>query len=116
MIHVLPVSPRPEGYNPLAVKRVTPERVARLGKSGEDCYAAIVNRNVAALGKSMNECMECWETILPNTVTHKTITVDLKGILEYYQANYHGAMYSGCGGGYLYVVSDRPVPGGNPAR
>jgi len=21
-------------------------------------------------------------------------------------------MYSGCGGGYLYVVSDEPVPGG----
>jgi hypothetical protein len=33
-------------------------------------------------------------------------------ILGYYQKRYHGAMYSGCGGGYIYVVSDEPVPGG----
>jgi hypothetical protein len=38
--------------------------------------------------------------------------VDLVGILRYYQSRYAGAMYSGCGGGYLYVVSEGPVPGG----
>ena len=60
----------------------------------------------------MNESMRCWEAILPGTVRHPTLTVDLMGILGYYQARYAGAMYSGCGGGYLYVVSDEPVPGG----
>ena len=33
------------------------------------------------------------------------------GLLAYYQSRYPGAMYSGCGGGYLFVVSDEPVPG-----
>jgi hypothetical protein len=33
------------------------------------------------------------------------------GLLTYYQDRYAGAMYSGCGGGYLFVVSDEPVPG-----
>jgi len=37
--------------------------------------------------------------------------VDLPGLLRHYQANYAGAMYSGCGGGYLFVVSETPVPG-----
>ena len=60
----------------------------------------------------MVACMECWETILPNTVRHSTITIDLAAILAYYQQRYYGAMYSGCGGGYIYVVSDEPVPGG----
>jgi len=69
-----------------------------------------------ALGASMNECMACWEAILPHTVTHPTLTVDLKAILAFYQVRYHGAMYSGCGGGYLYVVSDEPVPGGIRVR
>jgi hypothetical protein len=32
-------------------------------------------------------------------------------LLGYYQDRYAGAMYSGCGGGYLYVVSEEPVPG-----
>ena len=60
----------------------------------------------------MNECMKCWEAILPNTVQHAALTVDLKAILKHYQARYAGAMYSGCGGGYLFVISDEPVPGG----
>jgi len=55
--------------------------------------------------------MLCWQTILPCTVRHRTLTVDLLPLLEYYQCEYPGAMYSGCGGGYLYVASDRPVPG-----
>ena len=59
----------------------------------------------------MNECMVCWETLLPHTVRHPTVTVDLLGLLHFYQSHYPGAMYSGCGGGYLYVVSERPVPG-----
>jgi hypothetical protein len=59
----------------------------------------------------MNECMRCWEAILPETVRHRRISVDLAGILRHYQARYAGAMYSGCGGGYLYVVSEEPVPG-----
>jgi hypothetical protein len=55
--------------------------------------------------------MECWEAILPHVVRHPTLTVDLMAVLGYYQANYAGAMYSGCGGGYLYVVSEDEVPG-----
>ncbi len=50
--------------------------------------------------------------ILPHTVRHPTITIDLLGLLRYYQTRYVGAMYSGSGGGYLYVVSEEPVPGG----
>ena len=60
--------------------------------------------------------MRCWEALLPHVVRHPTITVDLMGLLAHYQARYHGAMYSGCGGGYLYVVSDEPVPGGFQVR
>jgi hypothetical protein len=55
--------------------------------------------------------MLCWEKILPQTVGHPLIKIDLLNILRYYQDRYAGAMYSGCGGGYLYVVSDDPVPG-----
>ncbi|UCC96709.1 MAG: hypothetical protein JSW66_12795 [Phycisphaerales bacterium] len=111
VIHILPVAPRPEGYNPLETRNLLPDWIARLGQSGKACYNAIVNRDTDALGASMNECMQCWETILPGTVRHRTLKLDLLGLLKYYQARYRGAMYSGCGGGYLYVVSESPVPG-----
>jgi hypothetical protein len=32
-------------------------------------------------------------------------------LLAYYQSHYAGAMYSGCGGGYLFVVTEEEVPG-----
>ena len=111
VIHILPIAPRPDGYYPLGVKNLDPGWIRRLGQSGKDCYDAIVTKDVEALGASMNECMRCWEEILPHTVWHPTITVDLKSILNFYQLKYAGAMYSGCGGGYLFVVADQPVPG-----
>jgi hypothetical protein len=111
VIHILPVAQRPEGYNPLEIKNLDPHWISRLGHSGTECYDAIVARDTARLGESMNECMLCWDTILPGTVRHRTIRIDLLGLLEYYQSRYPGAMYSGCGGGYLYVASDERVPG-----
>jgi hypothetical protein len=111
ILHLLPVLPRPEGYNPLGIKNLEPAWIARLGRSGLDCFNAIIAMDADALGASLNETMACWETLLPHTVRHSTIQADLMGLLRYYQAKYPGAMYSGCGGGYLTVVSRRPVPG-----
>ena len=65
-----------------------------------------------ALGASMNQCMACWEAILPHTVRHPTVTMDLAGPAAVtISAAIAGAMYSGCGGGYLFVASEQPVPG-----
>ena len=112
IIYMVPVNQRPDGYSPLGIKNLEPEWICRLGRSGKVCYEAILNKDLLALGASMNECMACWEALLPHTVRHPAITVDLVALLNYYQSCYAGAMYSGCGGGYLYVVSDEPVPGG----
>lgn len=116
VLHVLPVAQRPQGYQPLGEKHLDPEWIARLGESGKDCFAAIRRMDLAALGASMNACMRCWEALLPHTVSHPTITLDLNVLLRAYQAQYPGAMYSGCGGGYLFVASDAPVPGAFQVR
>jgi len=111
VLYLIAVEPRPEGYSPLGVKNLDPRWVARLGQSGKDCYDAILNTNVEKLGASLNLTMKCWETILPHVVQHPRLRVDLMPILRAYQKQYPGAMYSGCGGGYLIVVSETPVPG-----
>lgn len=111
VIHILPVGQRPHGYYPLGEKNLDEEWISQLGQAGRDCYDAILAKDAESLGESMNETMRCWEAILPHTVRHATITEDLPGLLSYYQENYYGAMYSGCGGGYFYIVSDDPVPG-----
>ena len=116
VVHLLPVAQRPDGYRPLGIKNLDPDWIRRLGVTGRECFDAIIARDAVALGGSMNACMECWEAIFPQTVRHSALTVDLEGILTYYQSRYPGAMYSGCGGGYLYVVSTEPVPGALKVR
>lgn len=112
IIYMVPITQRPAGYTPLEEQNLDPEWIRRLGQTGKACFEAITAKDAQALGASMNACMTCWETILPGTVRHRTIETDLMAILKHYQERYFGAMYSGCGGGYLYVVSDEPVPGG----
>jgi hypothetical protein len=111
VLHLIPVGPRPGGYNPLREKHLDPGWVAKLGQSGKDCFAAIIRRDARALGASLNLNMECWEKLLPQVVHHPLIRLDLMALLKAYQKQYLGAMYSGCGGGYLIVVSLEPVPG-----
>jgi hypothetical protein len=111
VIHVIPVAPRPDGYAPLGIKNLDASIIRELGRTGRDCFDALVFRDASALGESMNRCMKCWEVLLPQTVRHPTITTDLVDLLKHYQSRYNGAMYSGCGGGYMYVVSEEPVPG-----
>lgn len=111
VLHLVPLGPRPQGYSPLGEKNLDPEWVARLGRCGAECYDAIVHRDVKALGASLNLNMRCWESLLPHVVRHPMLDDDLVPLLQAYQADYAGAMFSGCGGGYLIVVSEEPVPG-----
>jgi hypothetical protein len=59
----------------------------------------------------MNATIACWKGLLPGNFKHPNLTVALLPLLRIYQENYCGAVYSSCGGGYLYVVSEEPVPG-----
>jgi hypothetical protein len=111
VMNILPLCPRPAGYNCLDVRNLQPAWVRRLGQAGRDCYAAILAKDAPALGESLNEAMRCWDVLLPHCLAHPTLTVDLKAFLAYYRSRYHGVMPSGMGGGYLYVISDEPVPG-----
>jgi len=111
VIHILTIMPRPEGFNPLAVKNLDPKWVSRLGQAGKDCFDAIAKKDSKSLGETLNENMRCWDALLPCNLRDPVLTPDLLDLLYFYQHKYHGAMCSGPGGGYLYVVSDKPVPG-----
>ncbi len=116
VLFVLPIQPRPESYSPLGEKHLIPRWIARLGATGKHCFEAIGQRDLAGLGASMNECMTCWQKILPQTVSHPSLKLDLPALLRVYQRQYSGAMYSGCGGGYLLVAADQPVPGASQIK
>jgi hypothetical protein len=111
VIHLVPVAQRPVGYGPLAVKRLDPAWIARLGASGRACFDAIVAMDLPALGAALNETSRAWAALLPGVYEHPTIDIDLLGLLAVYASASMGAMYSGCGGGYVIVASEEAPPG-----
>lgn len=111
VLHLIPVEPRPDGYNPLVEKMFDPKWVAKLGQSGKDIFGAILKMDTRALGKAMNLGLKCWDVLLPQSMRHPVMKVDLMELATAYQQQYLGAAYSGPGGGYLIVVSEEPVPG-----
>jgi hypothetical protein len=111
VLHLVPLGPRPEGYDPLVTKNLDPGWVKRLGDCGSACYDAIVDMDLTALGESLKENSYAWRAILPAVYEHETLRGDLWDLLEGYMAEYPGAMQSGCGGGYIIVASDEPPAG-----
>jgi len=63
VIHLIPVAPRPDGYNPLGGEEPRCGLESRSSvRRARGCYEAIVGRDAKALGRSMNQCMQCWES------------------------------------------------------
>ena len=116
MLHLIPVEPRPEGYNPLDEKNFDPKWVLKLGQTGKLIYSSILKMDGSALGEAVNQGLKCWDVLLPQSMRHPVMKVDLMELAGAYQKEYLGACYSGPGGGYLIVVSEKVVPGSFQVR
>lgn len=107
VLQLIPLSPRPNGYDPLEIQDLKPEYVKELGKAGYQCYDAIVQKDLKLLGESMTKTFYAWKKILPNTVPEWV----LEEMESKYIGKYPGAITSGCGGGYAVVASEEPIEG-----
>jgi len=107
VLNLVPLQPRPEGYNPIFKKKLTTTLVKRLGESGKACYDAILKRDVKQLGESMKETFLCWSEMLPDTVPDWV----MKEMKSSYFPKYSGAITSGSGGGYVVFPSETRVEG-----
>ncbi len=111
VLWLIPVCPRPEGYDPLMVKNLDPRAVARLGRNGLACWEAVMDRDVDDLGRALTEYELAASAVLPCHLEHPVLSVHLRGLWEAYASTYPGATYSGPGGGYMVVASEQAVPG-----
>lgn len=107
VLHLIPLMPRPEGYNPLVEKFLTLENVKELGRSGELCWEGIVNKDINRLGEGMKRTFLAWKKMLPYTVPDWV----LEEMETRWFPNYPGAITSGSGGGYIIVASETGIPG-----
>ncbi len=110
VVNLVPLEPRPEGYDPLEVKNLEYEWISKLGLSGEKCWQSILDHDVNGLGESLTLSLNCWQKILPATVADYAMAE-----LDKY-ASHPGATFSGCGGGYILVASDKRIDGALKVR
>jgi len=106
VLHLIPLKPRPIGYNPIKKKNLTREVIKKLGDAGEKCWKSIIRKDTTGLGESMTETFFAWKEMLPYTIPDY---VD-KEMRTYYFEKYLGAITSGSGGGYVVVASEKEIP------
>jgi cytidyltransferase-like protein len=107
VLHLVPLEPRPDGYDPLKEMHLEKSFIRELGESGDLCWDAIVNKDISRLGKALTATLLSWKKILPLTVPDWVMNeMETK-----YLPNYAGAITSGSGGGYVIVVSETEIEG-----
>lgn len=107
VLHLFPLKDRPDGYDPIKIKNLTANIVNKLAKSGNECYDSILKKDTIGLGKAMTDTFMAWSEMLPLTVP-KWVMEEME---DKYINKYPGAITSGAGGGYAFVVSDKPIEG-----
>jgi cytidyltransferase-like protein len=107
VLYLVPLTPRPEGYDSLKIINLEEQLIRELGESGERCWEAILKKDVTDLGKAVKDTLLSWGKILPHTVPDWI----MNEIETKYFPHYPGAITSGSGGGYIIVVSEKPVKG-----
>ncbi|MDR2764201.1 MAG: hypothetical protein LBB90_04140 [Tannerella sp.] len=111
-IWLIPLFPRLATYDVLVDTRVTPDGVVRLSKAADDCWQALLSKDVATWGKAFSASFDAQIAMFPNMVTPEILCV-----LEKYRADVYGWKLSGAGGGgYFVFVSEQPVPNGIQIR
>jgi len=105
VLHLIPLTPRPDNYDPIRIKNLTVEGVKKLSESGELCWQSIHQKNVIGLGRALTLTLEAWKQLLPLTVLETTL--DEMG--KY--SSHPGAIFSGSGGGYIVVASEKTIDG-----
>jgi cytidyltransferase-like protein len=103
VLQLVPLKPRPKGYDPIRKKNLTVPWVGRLGQSGEACWKSIRKHDAKGLGESLSESLECWRNLLPLTVNRAS----LSEMNKYPSAL--GGTFSGSRGGYLILVSEERI-------
>jgi cytidyltransferase-like protein len=106
VLNLIPLDPRPSGYDPISVKHLEREYVKELGDSGNECWDSIIKQDVNRLGKAMARSFLAWKKILPNTVPDHIMNE-----MMHYLSIYPGAITSGSGGGYALVASEKKIKG-----
>lgn len=100
------LAPRGNEYDVLSGTNITAPNAQDLADAANDCWNAIQNKDVIAFGDAFRKSFEAQIKMFPHMVNPAILNQ-----LEEYKPMALGWKLSGAGGGgYLVLVSDKPIP------
>jgi cytidyltransferase-like protein len=104
-IYLINLSPRGGGYNVLSDMHITAQRAEHLAISANMLWESAISKDLSAFGNAMRNSFEAQISMFPLMVNKH-----IEAQIESYRDNVYGWKISGAGGGgYLVLVSDKPV-------
>jgi cytidyltransferase-like protein len=104
-LYLIPLGPRRSHYNVLENTNITFENVVALSEAAENCWKAILSKNISDFGRYMRESFEAQIAMFPNMADKEILDT-----IERYRDKVKGWKLSGAGGGgYLIFAADKPL-------
>ncbi len=104
-LYLLPLGPRESSYDPLESRNISIDGARALSVAAENCWAAIRAHDLKNFGLYVRQSFEAQIAMFPEMI-NQTIC----DLIERYDGKALGWKLSGAGGGgYLILVSDRPI-------
>ncbi len=104
-LFLVTLGPRTQGYDVLADTHLTPEGAQALAEAAKNCWQAILNQDAVAFGDAFRRSFEAQVAMFPNMADAGVFQM-----IEHYHDQALGWKLSGAGGGgYLVLVSERPI-------
>jgi len=100
------LSPRENGYDVLSGTNITTENAKELADAANDCWHAIQDKDPKSFGQAFRRSFEAQIAMFPHMVNDSI----LEQIEEYRTMSLGWKLSGAGGGGYLVLVSEKPVP------
>jgi len=106
-IYLVSLGPRFGDYDVMANTHCNRENAKALADAADGHWQAILDRDIVRFGKTMREVFEAQVALFPNTMNER-----VAAIIDEYRDSALGWKLSGAGGGgYMVLVSEKPIPG-----
>ena len=106
-LYLMALGPRHTGYSVLSGTRITRNRAKALADATDNCWQAILDRDIKGFGLYFRKSFEAQIAMFPNMMNAM-----VEKLIHQYKDMALGWKLSGAGGGgYLILVSDKPIDG-----
>ena len=104
-LYLIPLGPRHSNFHVLEETRIDISGAKALSDAAEACWNAILNKDTQGFGRTIWEGFQAQVAMFPNMLIDSMVE-----LIDQYRDQALGWKVSGAGGGgYLILVSDRPI-------